>query len=187
MIDRTDCLARDETDPLNRLREQFATAPLDTQELIYLDGNSLGVPPRAVADGERLIVEHEWGAGLIRSWNTAGWINLPERVGDKIARLVGAGPAQLTVADSTSIDLAQGIYSALAIVAADFAGAARSVSEQQNFPSELPIADGVARAQRDSSSCYTDGERPVSWTLGPPILLLSHGGTAPAACTRCRQ
>ena len=173
MIDRTACLARDETDPLNRLREQFATAPLDTQELIYLDGNSLGVPPRAVADRVRLLVEHEWGAGLIRSWNMAGWIDLPERVGDKIARLVGAGPAELTVADSTSINLYKVLYSALAIVAADSPGRRRIVSEQQNFPSDLYIADGVARAQ-GFELVLADGDIAGQLDARTAILLLSH-------------
>ena len=82
--------ALDAADPLAPLRAQFSFPT----GLIYLDGNSLGVMPRATAARVQQVVTQEWGAGLIRSWNTAGWIELPPRIGDKIARLVGAGPGE---------------------------------------------------------------------------------------------
>ena len=71
---------------------------------IYLDGNSLGVLPAPRLRGAAVVAE-EWGRDLIRSWNSAGWIDLPQRLGDKIARLVGAGPGEVVAADSTSINL----------------------------------------------------------------------------------
>jgi len=145
MIERTHCVSRDTADPLGRLREHFAIGPLDAQQLIYLDGNSLGVPPRRVSERLREAVEGEWGTGLIRSWNTAGWIDLPRRIGDKIARLVGAAPGQLIVADSTSINLYKVLTAAIAIVA-DSGTRRRIVSERHNFPSDLYIADTLARA-----------------------------------------
>ncbi|MCD2456602.1 hypothetical protein LRN53_14510, partial [Staphylococcus aureus] len=77
MLTRDDCLARDRADPLAPLREQFVLP----EGVIYLDGNSLGVLPRATPGRIREVVELEWGRDLIRSWNTAGWIHLPQRVG----------------------------------------------------------------------------------------------------------
>lgn len=174
MVDRADCVARDAADPLNRLREQFATGPLDAQGIIYLDGNSLGALPISVSGRLPQVVEQEWGAGVIRSWNTAGWIDLPHRVGDKIARLVGAEPGQLIVADSTSINLHKVLDSALAIVTADAPSRRRIVSERQNFPSDLYIADTVAQAH-GCELVLVDGYDVAKYLddrVG--ILLLSH-------------
>ena len=99
MTSRQDCLARDAADPLATLREQFALPA----GKVYLDGNSLGVLPRATPRRVAQVVEQEWGEQLIESWNTAGWIDLPRRVGNKIARLVGAGVDELVVADSKAL------------------------------------------------------------------------------------
>ena len=88
---RDACLALDRDDVLAPLRAQFALDAADASGLVYLDGNSLGPLPRAAAARVRQVVEAEWGDGLIRSWNDAGWITLSQRIADKIARLVGAG------------------------------------------------------------------------------------------------
>ena len=98
---RAHCLTLDAQDPLAPLREQFHLPPGQ----IYLDGNSLGVLPRQTPQRLQAVITQEWGHDLIQSWNTAGWIDLPRRVGDKIARLVGAEPDTLRVADSTSVNL----------------------------------------------------------------------------------
>src|SRR5262245_36455525 len=108
---RNDCLALDAQDPLRPLRDQFDLP----DGVIYLDGNSLGVLPKATAPRVQQVVADEWGRDLIRSWNTAGWITLPQRVGDKIGRLVGAGAGELTVADSTSVNLFKVLSAALSI------------------------------------------------------------------------
>jgi kynureninase len=101
MITRDDCLALDARDPVAGLRERFMLPP----GLVYLDGNSLG-PVTIGAQGRlHATVTREWGEDLIRSWNTAGWIDLPERVGAKVARLVGARPGEVLVDDSTSVNL----------------------------------------------------------------------------------
>ncbi len=138
---RPDCLALDAQDPLAPLREQF-DLPAD---VIYLDGNSLGVLPRNTAARVQQAVKDEWGTGLIRSWNTAGWIDLPQRVGNKIARLVGAGDNELVVADSTSVNLYKVLSAALRIAGADAPQRKRIVSERSNFPTDLYIAEGLAR------------------------------------------
>jgi kynureninase len=133
--------ALDRADPLAPLRDLFEIPP----GVIYLDGNSLGVLPRATAPRVQQVVADEWGRGLIRSWNSAGWMELPQRVGDKIARLVGAGPGELVVADSTSVNLFKVLSAALSICAADAPKKRRIVSERSNFPTDLYIAEALAR------------------------------------------
>jgi kynureninase len=138
---RNDCLARDAQDPLRPLRDQFDLP----DGVIYLDGNSLGALPQTTAARVQEVVAHEWGRGLVRSWNTAGWISLPQRVGDKIARLVGAGAGELVVADSTSVNLFKVLSAALSIAHTDAPQRKRIVSERGNFPTDLYIAEGLAR------------------------------------------
>ncbi|MDD4887248.1 MAG: kynureninase [Thiomonas sp.] len=139
-IHRQHCITLDATDPLAALREQF-TLPDD---LIYLDGNSLGALPRATPVRVQQVMSDEWGEGLIRSWNTAGWIDLPRRVGNKIARLVGAAPDELVVTDSTSINLYKVLSAALAITRADAPQRRVIVSERENFPTDLYMAQSLA-------------------------------------------
>jgi kynureninase len=138
MTSHDDCLARDARDPLAPLRAQFELPA----GVIYLDGNSLGVLPTATPARVAEVVRDEWGAGLIKSWNTAGWIRLPQRVGDKIARLIGARPGEVVAADSTSVNLYKVLSVALAL-----AGERRVVvSERSNFPTDLYIAEELLRA-----------------------------------------
>ena len=141
MTTRQDCLARDAQDPLAPLREEFMLPP----GRIYLDGNSLGVLPRATPARVAQVVTQEWGQGLIESWNSAGWIDLPQRVGDKIARLVGAGAGELVVADSTSVNLFKVLSAALEIAQADAPARRVILSERGNFPTDLYIAEALAR------------------------------------------
>lgn len=138
---RHDCLALDAQDPLAALRDQFDLPA----GVIYLDGNSLGVLPHSTAARVQQVVQQEWGEGLIRSWNTAGWIDLPQRVGNKIAKLVGAGDGELVVADSTSVNLFKVLSAALRIVRADSPTRKCIVSERSNFPTDLYIAESLAR------------------------------------------
>jgi kynureninase len=174
MISRADCLERDVTDPLGQLRHQFATEAIDAQQLIYLDGNSLGIPPRTVAERMQHVIQGEWASGLIRSWNTAGWIDLPGRVGDKIARLVGAAPGELVVADSTSANLFKVLHAAMAIVRADAPWRRRIVSERRNFPTDLYIAETVARAHGFELVLVDAGDVPPQLDERLAILMLSH-------------
>ena len=140
MTTRAACQALDDQDPLRGLRAQF-----DLPEGVnYLDGNSLGVLPRATPARVAEVVQSEWGAGLIRSWNTAGWIALPHRIGNKIARLVGAGDGELMVADSTSLNLYKVLSAALSIAQADAPQRSVIVSERSNFPTDLYIAQSLA-------------------------------------------
>ena len=133
---RDDLAALDATDTLAPMRDRFAMP----EGVIYLDGNSLGPMPRATPARIAEVVAREWGEGLIRSWNDAGWMDLPNRIGAKIARLLGAPDGTVMVADSTSVNLFKALGAALA------ARPGRSVilSERGNFPTDLYIAAGLA-------------------------------------------
>jgi kynureninase len=141
MTNRQDCLALDAQDPLAPLREQFALP----SGKIYLDGNSLGVMPRSAPARVAHVVTQEWGQDLIESWNTAGWIDLPQRIGDKIARLIGADAGELVVADSTSVNLFKVLSAALTIAATDAPQRRVILSERGNFPTDLYIAQALAQ------------------------------------------
>jgi kynureninase len=109
--------------------------------VIYLDGNSLGPLPRGVAERLGRAVTDEWGQLLITGWNKAGWIGLPARVGDRIAHLIGAEPGSVVVGDTLSIKVYQALASALEMNA----GRRVILSDTGNFPSDLYIAEGLAR------------------------------------------
>lgn len=145
MTTRHDCLALDADDPLAPLRYRFRMEPIDAQGIIYLDGNSLGVQPKAAIDRLRHVVLEEWGTGLIRSWNDAGWITLSQRIADKLAGVIGAKPGEVAVADSTSINLYKVLSAAIAIAKPD-PHRRLLISERTNFPTDLYIADSLARA-----------------------------------------
>ncbi|MCC2675902.1 MAG: kynU [Ramlibacter sp.] len=136
-----DCIALDAADPLRELRDLF-TLP---QGVIYLDGNSLGPLPKAAPERIARAVQQEWGDGLIRSWNTAGWFELPQRLGDKIGTLVGARPSEVVATDSTSINLFKVLSAALSIAHADAPSRRTIVSERSNFPTDLYIAESLCR------------------------------------------
>lgn len=140
MTSREQALALDARDPLAALREHFTLPP----GVIYLDGNSLGACPKATPARIARAVEQEWGQGLIASWNSAGWIALPRRLGDRLAPWIGAQPGEVLVADSTSINLYKVLHAALQLQPP---GRRVVVSERSNFPTDLYIAQSVASAQ----------------------------------------
>ena len=134
-LTRDDCAALDAADPLADKRRDFALP----DGIIYLDGNSLGALPKATPARLAAVISDEWGADLITSWNKHGWIDLPRRLGDKIARLVGAGSGEVVVADSTTINLFKVIAAALKLKP----GRRVILSERDNFPTDLYIAQGL--------------------------------------------
>jgi kynureninase len=138
MITRTDAAFAaelDAQDPLAAYRDRFVIAD---PGLIYLDGNSLGRLPKAAVDLAADLVARQWGQELIRGWN-AGWWQAPERVGAKIARLIGAQPDEVIVADATSVNLFKLVVTALRRQA----GRTRLVTDNLNFPSDLYILQGA--------------------------------------------
>jgi kynureninase len=131
----------DAEDDLAAFREAFV---FDEPGLIYMDGNSLGRLPHRAVERTRAAVEAEWGRDLIRGWN-AGWYQAPARVGEKIARLIGAAPGQIVVGDSTSVNLFKLTLAALAMRP----GQDRIVSDTLNFPSDLYVLQGCTRLLGD--------------------------------------
>jgi kynureninase len=128
----------DRTDPLAAFRRRFELPA----GVVYLDGNSLGALSRDARRRLEDVVSREWGRDLIRSWNTNRWIEAPERVGAKIAGLVGARPDEVVVADSTSVNLFKLAFAALG------ARPDRRVvlSEPGNFPTDLYVLQGALRS-----------------------------------------
>lgn len=124
----------DAADELAPFRQAFVFAD---PGLIYLDGNSLGRLSQPVLKRVRTLLEQEWGEGLIRGWN-AGWYESPARVGDKIGRLIGAGPGQVVVTDSTSVNLFKLVLAALALRP----DRPRIVTDALNFPTDLYVLQG---------------------------------------------
>ncbi|MDB5873938.1 MAG: kynU [Ramlibacter sp.] len=165
-----DCRALDAQDPLRELRGLF-TLP---EGVIYLDGNSLGVLPRATPGRVAQAITEEWGRGLIRSWNDAGWFSLPQRLGDKIAQLVGAEPGEVVATDSTSINLYKVLSAALRMAADRQPGRKRVVSERSNFPTDLYIAQSLCK-ERGYELQLVDDDR-VEQALGNDVavLMLTH-------------
>lgn len=113
--------------------------------VIYLDGNSLGALPKTTAARVAEVVTQEWGQGLIRSWNSANWFTLPQRLGDKIARLIGADAGEVVATDSTSINLYKVLSSALSIAAQDAPLRKQVLSERSNFPTDLYMAQALCQ------------------------------------------
>ena len=140
-IIRADCVAKDATDVLASRRALFSLP----KNVIYLDGNSLGVLPRNVPARVKAAVEQEWGETLIKSWNEHGWFHLPQKIGARLERLVGAEPGSVIVGDTISVNLFKILTSAL--------GQRRDrkviLSDSGNFPSDLYVAQGLTQFLAD--------------------------------------
>jgi len=126
----------DVTDPLAFARQRFSLP----ERVIYLDGNSLGALPKAAPAALAETAERQWGANLIASWNTHGWIDWPTRIAGKLAPIVGAKPNELLVADSTSVCL----FKLLAAAVGARPGRTAILTQQHNFPTDLYVAQGLA-------------------------------------------
>ena len=133
---RQDCLALDEADPLAPRRQMFQLPP----GVIYLDGNSLGALTHAAERRVQQTLRAEWGTDLIKSWNVHDWIELPARLGARIAPLVGAAPDETIVCDSTSVN----IFKIAAAAARARGERHRIVTELGNFPTDPYMLQGLA-------------------------------------------
>ena len=170
MTTRSDCLALDASDPLAALRDEFDLPA----GVIDLDGNSLGALPKATASRVQQVVRNEWGVGLIRSWNTAGWIDLAQRIGNKIATLVGAGENELIAGDATSVNLYKVLSTAIALQKVDAPTRRVIVSERSNFPTDLYIADTLAREHGMTLVLIDADELPAHLNDQLAVLMLTH-------------
>jgi kynureninase len=141
MITRKHAQAMDKADKLRHKRKEFSLP----KDVIYLDGNSLGILPRAAVARVKHAVEIEWGRDLITSWNKHGWFHLPRKAGDKIARLIGAVPESVIVADSISVNL----FKVLSAAVAKRLERKVILSDSGNFPSDLYVAQGLSTFMAD--------------------------------------
>jgi kynureninase len=123
----------DAADPLATLRDQF-----DLGETTYFNGNSLGPPPRCAIERLRQVAEAQWRADLVRGWNAHDWFHLPERAGNRIARLIGAAPGEVVAGDSTSVCLFK--LAAAALAATD---RPQVITDARNFPTDLHVLSGL--------------------------------------------
>jgi kynureninase len=164
---RADAEALDAADALASSRQEFALP----EGIVYLDGNSLGALPRLTRERLREVTEREWGQDLIRSWNANGWIDLPGRVAGLLAPLVGASPDEVAVADSTSVNVFKLLAGALRLRP----GRRAIVSERENFPTDLYVAQGLARLLGDVELRLVPRDR-LRDALGGDVavLLLTH-------------
>ncbi len=168
---RTYAQQLDLSDPLARFRNRFVRAD---DAPIYLDGNSLGPLPLATRARIAEVVGSEWGAGLVRSWNT--WVGLPRQVGDLVGRhLIGAAPGQVLVSDSTTVNLFKLVNAALDARP----GRTVLVTDDDNFPTDRYVLQGIA-AQRECElrMIHTDldqglSEETLLAALGPEVALVS--------------
>lgn len=134
-ITRDVLTAIDTSDPLARFRDQFYVP----EGVLYFDGNSLGAVPKTVEARLQTAIRDEWGTGLVRSWNSAGWYEMPRRVGNKIAKLIGAEDGEVVVADSTSVNLFKVLAAAVKLNPDKHV----IISEPDNFPTDLYMAQGL--------------------------------------------
>lgn len=135
---RADCEALDAADPLAEFRARFHLP----KGVIYLDGNSLGPMPLGAAERIGATVRQEWAEDLIESWNGAGWFQMPTALGDRVGALIGAGPGQCVVCDTTSINIYKALHAALAMRPERQV----IVAEAGSFPTDLYIAEGTMAA-----------------------------------------
>ena len=164
-----DCRALDAADPLAPLRELYVVP----EGLIYLDGNSLGVMPKSVPDRIARAVNEEWGQGLIRSWNSAGWYGMPQRLGDKIGTVIGARPGEVVVTDTTSINLYKVLSAAISLAQAAGDGRRTIVSERSNFPTDLYIAQALCRERGCELRLVADGQVAPALGRDTAVLMLT--------------
>ncbi|GHB70065.1 kynureninase [Streptomyces cirratus] len=159
--------ALDAADELGKLRERF-TLP---EGVVYLDGNSLGALPAGVAATTADVVGRQWGELLIRSWDESGWWTAPERIGDKIAPLIGAAPGQVAVGDSTSVNLFKALVGAARL--AD-PSRTRLLVDASTFPTDGYIAASAARMTGLTVEPVDPSQAAAAMGADTAVVLLNH-------------
>ncbi|MFD3453812.1 kynureninase [Streptomyces sp. NPDC058691] len=133
-------LRLDTADELAKVRDRFV---LD--DVIYLDGNSLGALPAGVRDRIADVISREWGSLRIRSWGESGWWTAPERIGDRVGALIGAAPGQVVVGDSTSVNVFKAVVGAVRMAQQADPGRTEVLVDATTFPTDGYIAESAAR------------------------------------------
>lgn len=169
MLDLAAIDARDASDPLRPFRQRFMLP----EGTIYLDGNSLGAASPSVLAELEHAAKVEWADDLIRSWNTAGWFDLPVVLGDRIGRLVGAAAGQVVVADTTSINVYKALHAALSLRP----DRKVIVAESSSFPTDLYMAEGVVSTMPGASLLLEEAGGPALEELidqSVAVVLVNH-------------
>lgn len=173
MTTRSHCQTLDDQDPLAPLRQQFALP----EGVIYLDGNSLGARPVTALARAQQVISEEWGNGLIRSWNSAGWADLSQRLGNRLAPLIGARDGEVVITDTTSINLFKVLSAALTVQRQRQPQRKVIVSEASNFPTDLYIAEGLAELLQQGYSLRlvnSPDELPHAIDNDVAVVMLTH-------------
>ncbi|PJE96782.1 kynureninase [Streptomyces carminius] len=142
---RDEAAALDAADELAARRADFVLTDEKDEPVVYLDGNSLGALPRTVPARLAEVVEHEWGRLRIRSWTESGWWTAPERVGDRIAPIIGAAPGQVVVGDSTSVNVLKAVVAAIRLAREDNPARTDLLVDEATFPTDGYLAVSAAR------------------------------------------
>ncbi|WAL66889.1 kynureninase [Amycolatopsis cynarae] len=161
----TEAAELDARDPLSGKRAEFDLEP----GLSYLDGNSLGAPPRTVATRLEEVIRKQWGGRLIRSWNE-GWWSAPERVGDRIAPLIGAAPGQVVVGDATSVNVFKAVVAAVRLNP----GRPEILLDAGTFPSDGYIVDSAARLTGHAVRRVAPSEMAGAVTERTAVAVVNH-------------
>jgi kynureninase len=160
--------ALDAADVLRSFRSRFVLPP----GVVYLDGNSLGAPPRSTVTQVREVVDRQWGSDLVRSWNVHDWINSPLVLGDKVAELIGAAPGEVVVTDTTSVNLFRLVLTALQLSP----DRVEVVSEAGNFPTDLYVCSSATEIFGRGRQLRIVPRHEVLASIGEAtaLLLLTH-------------
>jgi kynureninase len=159
----------DAADELAAKRSEFV---LD--DVVYLDGNSLGALPSAVPGRVDDVVRRQWGRLRIRSWDESGWWTAPERIGDRIAPLVGAAPGQIVVGDSTSVNVFKALVAAVRMAREADAGRDEILVDATTFPTDGYIAGSAARMTRCTLRAVAPAEAADAVSGRTAAVLLNH-------------
>jgi len=170
----------DAADELAGTRKQFVLDTVSDRAAdaagVYLDGNSLGALPAAVPGRVDDVVRRQWGALRIRSWDESGWWTAPERIGDRIAPLVGAAAGQIVVGDSTSVNVFKALVGAVRLVSGGHGDEARDeiLVDATTFPTDGYIAGSAARMTGCTLRPVTPAEVPDALSARTAAVLLNH-------------
>jgi kynureninase len=164
MTTREECVQRDDADVLAPLRDEFSLA----ENEIYLDGNSLGPVSRATRERVTNVLENEWGRGLVRSWNSAGWMAMPTRLGDRLAPLIGARAGEVLVADTLTLAIAKLVGAALDLRPDRHV----IITDRANFHSDIYILRELAKRHQRPLEVRTIDRNELSDALSDDVALV---------------
>ncbi|MCL8013920.1 kynureninase [Streptomyces sp. AS02] len=170
--------ALDAADELAGSRKQFVLDAVSDHAAdaagVYLDGNSLGALPANVPGHVEDVVRRQWGELRIRSWDESGWWTAPERIGDRIAPLVGAAPGQIVVGDSTSVNVFKAVVAAVRMAESTGTGRDEILVDATTFPTDGYIAESAARMTGRTLRPVTPAEVPGALSDRTAAVLLNH-------------